>query len=328
MKLTGGATAQCLGLMNAIYASTKLKIPFKISYYPYSTGTFWPFAINDLLSADEILDLNVSTTGLTEIDNLEIGKIITNHPLMNKKISYEYILSLMRKLKLERPLQFMRREFPIFASPMRLLNITGYYTAISGGFAAINEIEVNDEMHKRFLRANKNSPFINSSNKKDYIAIHYRLGDKKATGHHPSDFNADLIIDPYSYAEVLNGLSESNIESIYVVSDDPKLAQDLLSEANVHAQIRPSTGDIWEDLYFMSQARVLIGSKSQVSQLANICVESNGGKSFMFNVSKRPGYQKFKNTTYLHSKFLKLDHKIYSFNFNLEANAHSAYKTN
>ena len=326
VKLTGGATAQCLGLMNAIYASNKLKTPFKISYYPYSTGTYWPFAINDLLSADEILDLNVSTAGLSETDNLEIGKIIKNHPLMKKKISYEGVLSLMRKLKLERPVQFMRRELSVFASPIRLLKITNFYSAISGGFAAINEVEVNHEMHKRFLRANKKSPFIKTSNKKEYLAIHYRLGDKKATGNHPSDFNADHIIDPNSYAEVLNNLSDSDTETIYVISDDPKLAQELLSEANISAQIRPSTGDIWEDLYFMSQASVFIGSKSQVSQLANICVESNGGKSFMFNVLKRPDYQKFKNTTYLHSKFLKLDHKIYSFDFTLEANAHSAYK--
>ena len=85
VKLTGGATAQCLGLMNAIYASDKLDIPFKVSYYPYATGTYWPFAIKDLLYENEILNLNVLTTGLSEVDNLEVGKIVTNHPLMKKK---------------------------------------------------------------------------------------------------------------------------------------------------------------------------------------------------------------------------------------------------
>ena len=57
VKIAGGATAQCLGLMNAIYASSKLGLPFKISYYPYSTGTYWPFAINFLLNESEILNL-------------------------------------------------------------------------------------------------------------------------------------------------------------------------------------------------------------------------------------------------------------------------------
>ena len=327
VKLTGGATAQCLGLMNAIYASSKLNIPFKVSYYPYATGTYWPFAIKDLLNENEIINLNVSTTGLSKVDNLEVGKIITNHPLMKKKISYEGALSLMRKLKLEGGLQFLRRELAIFASPIRLMRISNYYSTISGGYAAINEIEVNQEMHRRFLKAKMKSPFLKNPNEEPNIVIHYRLGDKKSAGNHPSDFNADHILDPKSYADTINQLSDLNIKNIYVVSDDPKLAQELLSEVNVSAKIKPSTGDIWQDLYFMAQADIFIGSKSQVSQLANICVESNGGKSFMFNVINSLDYQKFKNTTYLQSHFLKLDHKVYSLDFKLETNAHSAYKS-
>ncbi len=327
VKLTGGATAQCLGLMNAIYVSNKLNIPFKVSYYPYATGTYWPFAIKDLLNKNEVLNLNVLTMGLSKVENLEVGKIITNHPLMKNKISYEGALSLMRKLKLERGLQFLRRELAVFASPTRLLKISNYYSAISGGYAAINEVEVNQEMHRRFLKAKMKSPFLKNSNEEIKIVIHYRLGDKKSIGNHPSDFNADQILDPKSYADAINQVSDLGIKNIYVVSDDPKLAQELLSEVSVKAKIRPTTGDIWEDLYFMAQADIFIGSKSQVSQLANICVESNGGKSFMFNIKNDLDYLKFKNTTYLQSKFLKLDHKVYSPDFKLEANAHSAYKT-
>ena len=326
-KLTGGATAQCLGLMNAIYAGKKLNIPFKVSYYPYATGTYWPFAIKDLLNESEILNLNVLTAGLSKVDNLEVGKIITSHPLMKKRISYEGALSLMRKLKLERGLQFLRRELAIFASPSRLIKISNYYSAISGGYAAINELEVNQEMHLRFLKAKIKSPFLKNPNEEPNIVIHYRLGDKKSAGTHPRDFNADHIIDPKSYADALYLLSDVGNKNIYVVSDDPKLAQELLSEANVTAKIRPSTGDIWQDLYFMAQADIFIGSKSQVSQLANICVEANGGMSLMFNVKNHVDYLKFKNTTYLQSKFLKLDHKVYSLNFKLETNAHSAYKS-
>ena len=79
MKLTGGATAQCLGLMNAIYASNKLKIPFKVSYFPFSTGTYWPFAIGDLLEKAEVLNVNSPTKGLDSRSEFEIGKIIENY---------------------------------------------------------------------------------------------------------------------------------------------------------------------------------------------------------------------------------------------------------
>jgi hypothetical protein len=75
----------------------------------------------------------------------------------------------------------------------------------------------------------------------------------------------------------------------------------------------------------MSQARVFIGSNSQVSKLANICVENNGGTSYMLNVPKNNYFDKVKNTRYLDSKFLETNHKIYTSNFTLEEDAHSAY---
>jgi hypothetical protein len=100
VKIAGGATAQCLGLMNAIYASNKLGVPFKISYYPYSTGTYWPFAIKFLLKEHEVLDLNLGTRGLTNTAELETGKIIKAHPLFRTGFSYEKLLSLIRHIKL------------------------------------------------------------------------------------------------------------------------------------------------------------------------------------------------------------------------------------
>jgi len=328
VKLTGGATAQCLGLMNAIYASNKLKMPFKVSYFPFSTGTYWPFAIGDLLEKGEILNVNSPTKGLDSNDDFEIGKIIQNHPLMRKKFSYEKLLSLMRKLNLEPGLQFLRRELTVLAKPDRLININNYFLSISGGYAAINEAEVNQSMHERFLNAGKKSPFEKTIKEKTLIVIHYRLGDKKATGRHPRDFNSDLVIDPQSYLEILNKIPKLNLENLFVVSDEPHLAQKLLSGVNVNAKINSTSGDIWDDLFFMSQADIFIGSRSQVSQLANICVEHNGGISYMFSVLANKNYKKFKNTTYLPTKFIPTDDEIYNLNFQLEANSHSAYNKN
>ena len=325
VKLTGGATAQLLGLMNAIYASDKLGLPFKISYYPYSTGTYWPFAIMPFLNKTEILNVNVPTKGLIDRGKFETGKIIQTHPLMNKKISYEHILSLIRKLKLELGLNFLRRELTVLASPKRLLNVSNYYRTLSGGFASINEARVNEELNQRFIKANKKSPFKRQKNHQKHIVIHYRLGDKKAMFSHPSDFNSDKIIDPVSFKEIIDGIDGLNSENIYVVSDEPKLAQKLLAGVFVNAKTIASKGSIWEDLFFMSQARIFIGSNSQVSKLANICVENNGGTSYMLNVTENNYYYKFENTRYLNSKFLETNHEIYTPNFTLEEGAHSAY---
>ena len=327
IKIAGGATAQCLGLMNAIYASDKLGIPFKVTYYPYSTGTYWPFAISELLNEGEILDITKPTKGLEINNDLKIGKIITTHPLIAKRFSYEKLLSVIRKLKVESILQFCRRELAILNSPNRLMKVNRYYKTISGGFAQINEEKVNIEMHRRFIKANKMSPFIKNRNQEKLIIIHYRLGDKKAAGHNPSDFNSDLIIDPKSYADVLNKFDDLSLENIYVVSDEPYLAQKLLSGVGIKAKLNSKIGNIWEDVKFMSQASIFIGSNSQVSQLVNICVENNGGKSYMLNVLNQNSYNQFKNTTYLKSKFIDPGNEIYSLNFKLEKNAHSAYKT-
>ena len=327
VKIAGGATAQCLGLMNAIYASNKLKMPFKISYYPYSTGGYWPFAIGNLCDEVEILDVNKPTKGLVTNNNLEIGKIISNHPLMIKKFSYERLLSLIRRLKLESILQFLRRELAIVNSPTKLMKINKYYKSISGGFAQINEKSVNDELHQRFIKANKESPLIKNESQEKMLVIHYRLGDRRAAGHHHKDFNSDLIIDPKSYADVLSKINDVKLDNIYVVSDEPYLAQKLLGEVGIKAKVNSNVGNIWDDVLFMSQASIFLGSNSQVSQLVNIFVENNGGKSYMLNLAKRDKYNKFRNTTYLGSRFVNPENEIYSLDFKLEKNAHAAYKS-
>jgi hypothetical protein len=327
IKIAGGATAQCLGLMNAIFASNKLNKPFKISYYPYSTGTYWPFAIRFLLTEKEILNLNLGTKGLTETAELETGKVIKNHPLFRRGISYEKLLSLLRNLNLEQKIQFMRRELSVNSSPKRLARLNNYFKSISGGFAQINDPEVNKAVDKRFKDAGLDSPFSQFTSTGNLTIIHYRLGDKKATPaqmQHTNDFNTDLIIDPVTYFDLINQIEDLDKDNIFVVSDEPKLAQKLLAQVNIKAKINSQSGNIWEDILFMSQANVFIGSKSQVSQLVNICVENRGGRSYMLNFLKKYEDSNFPNTTYLNAKFLEPSNEIYSLDFNLE-NKHTAY---
>jgi hypothetical protein len=209
------------------------------------------------------------------------------------------------------------------------MKISRYYKTISGGFAQINEPTVNKEMNLRFEKAAMKSPFSKSNNISNLTVLHYRLGDKKATPaqmKHTKDFNTDLIIDPISYVHVLKLITNLDEDNIFVVSDEPKLAQKLFLDVGLKVKINSNTGNIWEDVAFMSQANVFIGSKSQVSQIVNICVEANGGKSFMLNLLKPINYEKFPNTNYVEAKFLESNHNIYSLDFELEDNAHTAYQ--
>jgi len=325
IKIAGGATAQILGLMNAIFASQKLRIPFKISYYPYSTGTYWPCVLEKFLSKDEILNLNVQTKGLKDVGNLEVGKIIKTHPLMFKNMSTERIISILRKTKILSFLEVLKRERAIHGKTQRLMKISLFYKSISGGFATINEEMVNNEMHSRFLRAGLKSPFSKSLNE-NTVVIHYRLGDRRAIHNHSIDYIVTPILNPKSFTNLIKDVTKLNHQNIWVVSDEPEVAKELLSQVGVVAKIREHGGSIWEDLYFMSQADIFIGSNSQVSRLANICVEINGGSSYMLNLEGIKNYKKFPNTIFLESEFLPSSHEIYNPDFVLSEESHSSYK--
>ena len=330
IKLAGGAAAQCLALMNAIYLRNKLRCNFELFYFPHSTGTFWPFAIEFLLNKDELASSNVGIKGLEEIENLEVGKIIKSHPLAARRFSYEKVLSVIRRLKLERYLQKLRGEDALLASRKNLDKVTSKAKAVSGGFVPIVNLKVNAEMDKRFLSAGELSPFsitLEDSKRPD-IVIHFRIGDKRAKFSHPSDFGGDGISDPKVFKLILDLLSFDASPRIVVVSDEPKVAQALLEEVGIYAETNPVTGNLWDDLYLMSQARVFIGSWSQVSQLAAICVSGNNGGAYLpstTQVGTKIEWQ-IEGVTFYDPHFLEKEHWIYSDNFSLDANAHEVYK--
>ena len=332
VKLAGGAAAQCLALMNAIYLRNKHQRDFQLFYFPHSTGTYWPFAIDFLLGKDELASSNVSIKGLEEINNLEVGKIIKSHPLAARRFSYERVLSIIRRLKLERFLQKLRGEDVIFASRKNLDRVTLKSKAVSGGFVPIADLQVSREMDKRFVGAGKPSPFsisLEDSTRPD-IVIHFRIGDKRAKFSHPSDFGGDGISNPKVFKLVIDSINFATKPKITVVSDEPEVAQALLREVEIESETNAVTGDLWEDLYLMSQARVFIGSWSQVSQLAAICVSGNGGKAFLpstTQVGTKINWQ-IDGVSFYSPLFLEKEHKIYSENFSLDVNAHKAYKKN
>lgn len=330
IKLAGGAAAQCLALMNAIYLRNKLNRNFKLFYFPHSTGTYWPFGIDFLLQDGELASSTVEIKGLEEIEHLEIGKIIKSHPLAARWFSYERVLSIIRKMKLERFLQKLRKEDALLASRKNLDKVSSNSKAVSGGFVPLVDLQVNTELDNRFLRAGKRSPFSISLDDKSRpdIVIHFRIGDKRAKFTHPSDFGGDGISDPQVFKKIIDSMSFREVPRIIVVSDEPQVAQALLNEVGIVAETNPVTGNLWDDLYLMSQARLFIGSWSQVSQLAAICVSGNKGEAYLPSTTQVGTKIKWQidGVTFFEPQFLEQEHWIYSGNFSLDSNAHVVYK--
>jgi hypothetical protein len=315
VKVAGGATAQCLGLMCAIYVRNRRHKEFKIKYFPYSTGTYWPFQINFLVENVEISDLNCGTKGLDELSNVEYGKVISGHPLSRKGPNYEKTLVFLRKLRIESTLQMVRGQRIIGGDEKVLDKVNRLTKTISGGFPPIIDRDVFEEMDIRFRKSGRMSPFSRSqgSKSKDYVVVHLRMGDKRSSFTNPADFGGDGIIDPAIFAEVLNEHPAFKSYEIFIVSDEPEVAKELLSTVGINAQLNPTKGDIWDDLYFISQSTLFIGSWSQVSQLAAACVINNGGKAFYPSTThnNRKIAWSLEGLNFYEPKFLSRDHSIY-----------------
>ena len=332
VKLAGGAAAQCIALMNSIYLEKKLSKQFQLHYFPHSTGTYWPFAIDFILKPGELASSEEIIKGFQPASNLEVGKIIPTHPLAAGGINYEKVLSLIRKLRLERILQKLRGESALMASMKNLEKVGRRTKAVSGGFVPLYNELVNIEMNKRFINARKKSPFSLTMNEKSRpdVVIHFRIGDKRAKFTHPSDFGGDGICDPAGFKQLIQQFGSTSMQKVVVVSDEPEVAAELLADVGVQVETNVIKGDIWEDLYLMSQAKLFIGSWSQVSQLAAVCVVGNGGRALLPSTTQVGTKIKWVIPTvdFYEPHFLERDHGIYGGSFTLDQDAHKSYKKN
>jgi hypothetical protein len=329
VKFAGGAAAQVLALMNAIFLREKNDKNFSLKYYPYSTGTYWPFAISFLVKDDELISSSGKTRGLDSNSVKEVGKIIRQHPLASKRFSYEGLLSIIRKFRLEPYLQKFRGERSIEGSFANLEKVTHKVKSVSGGFVPILNEAVSKEMDERFKSAGMKSPFSKTQSKQfsEIGVIHYRMGDKRAKFSHPADFGGDGIINPESFLKILENLSPNVVNDIYVVSDEPRVAQQVLASVGIEAKLNSKTGDIWEDIYLISQASIFIGSWSQVSQLGAICNVANGGRAFLPTTTQVGTKIRWKveGVSFFEPKYLPSSHAIYKPEFELDDDAHSSY---
>ena len=312
VKTAGGAAAQCLGLINAIYVGNKIGRSFRISHYPYSTGTYFPLAIQDLLKSIEIADFSVSTKGL-ELEHEPVkGTVIQEHPLLNNAFSYEKFLFFLRKIKVYNFAKKLQGEIVIDFSRKRLDGISGHIKAISGGFIPLIDRKVMDELKNRFMTSSLRSPFEFLDDLSPDVVIHYRLGDKKLARQY-SNLGIDGVVDPQTFRNLLEQENLLTSESIYVISDEPLVAQNLLKSVGITAKVNNTDGDIWADIALMANAQVAICSWSQVSQLAAIFNIYNGGKVF-YSDSSSTGFKPkwiIPEATSFKPIFLPSDHPLY-----------------
>jgi hypothetical protein len=169
-----------------------------------------------------------------------------------------------------------------------------------------------EEMRARFTYAGLQSPFSLVNYFSPDVVIHYRLGDKKKSF---SELNLgiDGVVDPKNFRDILIRENLLNSPSIYVISDEPIIAQELLNSVKVIAHIAPTDNDIWSDIAFMAGARNAICSWSQVSQLAAVFNIFNGGKVFYANSSSTGFKPKWviPGAIAFQPEFLQATHPIY-----------------
>jgi hypothetical protein len=330
VKSAGGAASQCLALMNAIYISRRIKRPFVLKHFPYSTGGYFPLAIELLLSEEELDQSAGMTKGFKTPNVVGVGKIIENHPLLRKGLSWEKLFRFIRKIKLERPIKLLRNEWSLNYSIKVLKKVPRRVSSISGGYVPIVDAEVRQEMDKRFKTAGIPSPFdpraIAAPVPK--VVIHYRIGEKRTTYSH-AGLGGDGIIDPVVFARILEAENLLESDGIYVVSDEPSVAQKLLLEVGIVAKINPIRGDLWVDMCLMSRADILICPWSTVSQLAaTYMVQDNKNVYYPTHPSSQVKLGWSIEGVKLYTPvYLPQEHAIYKGNFEFEEDPHKIYDT-
>lgn len=317
-KSAGGAAAQTLCLMNAIQIKQRTNIPFKIKYYPHSTGTYWPFEINFLLAPVEIFTDNAKIHGLRNQTSFSVGKVIKDHPLDSHFFSYEHLLKFIRRLKIDFMLRLLRREVSLEAQKGRLEMISKKTKSVSGGYVPISDSEVIQELDRRYkISGRRFSPFSRDDNfTHKYVAIHYRIGDKRAEFTRNSELAGDGIFSPESFRQILEQNENFQNYPIYVISDEPKAASALLSTVGIEAQSFQDCGDIWKDIYYLTHSKLLLGSWSQVSQLAASIMSNFKGTAFLPSKTRKGKKVKWNlpYVSFFEPIYLQEDHPVYTQN--------------
>ena len=325
VKTAGGAASQCLALISAIYISQHIKRPFIIKHYPYSVGVYWPLAIGHLLTPDELMSTQGKTRGLVIEKEPTVGNIIESHPLLKSGFRYEKVLDFIRFLGLEAFGKRFRGEWYLNYSMRRLDKTPQKIKIVSGGYFPFRDDNVNKEMNFRFKRAGVVSPYDTSyfAESIPEVVIHYRIGEKRTTYSHPG-IHGDGIVDPSSFRKLLEKEGLLDSLKIYVISDEPEAAKLLLKSEGISAKTNSIKGDLWTDLNFMAQAKLLICPWSTVSQFALSIINDKSHRVYYPDSTSEGFKQKWEieGVQSYKADFLPEGHSIYQANYSPPIGTH------
>lgn len=269
VKTTGGAASQLLGLMNALELGLRVNANFKIRHYIFGTGVYYPFALNSLVTSEEVDSSAFISIGYKGIEEsiLRPGEVITSGPIQRKTFNYESLLGVIRRLNLESSYRsLLRGELMIKQNSSVLYRARSGFRYMSGGYVP----EVSEEVHRNLRSRFDSSRVVNIYEEKEefrsQIVVHYRIGDVRRKFAYPTA-PGDGILDPACIKKIIERHRLQN-EGVMVVSDSPHLAKSLLAEVGI-TDVKVSPGkDIWADIAIMTSAKLLIAPHSQVSQIA------------------------------------------------------------
>jgi hypothetical protein len=314
IKFSGGLTAQLLALMSAVHLSQKLKRPFSMRYFPYSTGTYWPLGIGALLQDGELEGIR-DTRGISFDQSPKPGEYIAHFPLRRGGLSYERLLQAIHKLHLDVALRWLRAEYVIGGQISRLRKVPMRAKSVSGIFPPVVDDNTLVELSRRIGLAKLPNPFEIVETDRDLV-IHYRLGDMRKMPARNSEYGGHGVVDPLVFKQLVEMLGfDLNKVKIDVISDEPKLAQRLLMEAGFMELRVASTGSVWQDLATIASARHFLGSASQFSTFGAILCAKNGGQVFLpssnYGRGKASDDHGVRDFSYADYRYLPADHWIF-----------------
>ena len=279
VKTTGGTTAQLLGLTNAIWFSRKSNRPFRLHHFSTSTGTYWPFSIQELLTESEFVqDVSGSHSGLK---SLEVGMPIT---VQHSEVGVPHLRRAINKFSSNRRINVLakaiQREVVIGGKKNKLFAAHPQTRNLSGIFVPLVDEEIFSELSMRFDASSYHNPFRKTSLLNE-VVIHYRLGDMVQVPSRVKGFRGHGVVDPHTFRSLLlkEGFSLNEICPV-VVSDTPDMASKLLSSVGIKAHVHESES-IWLDLELIARSQLFLGSPSQFSAFAATICSRNGGKIYL-----------------------------------------------
>jgi len=333
IKCAGGSIAQLLALAASIKISRLIQRDFVLDYFPSSTGTYWPFAIQSLLKSSEYDEAMIQESAeIANANDWEIGKPIPNSEVFKSGPNYENFLEFLRATKLDRPMRRLRGEYVVGADYKRLLSTPVGIKSVTGGYPPFLDEDVLASLESRFKSSDLASPFSKDNLfHRSYGVIHYRLGDQRSSAGVQKP-GLGLPLHPRTFSQIVKqNLDKST--PLFVCSDEPELAKSLLQSQNIEVEVIPkvfTNQGIWSELQFMSQANFFIGSWSQVSQFASILVSHRGGKVWYPNSPAEGGNPKWAipGVNMFKPEFLAITDDFFRSSYSFSKHTHSGHGIN